>query len=180
LKEAPVIKTRDGKPVPAFLIQFSSLYYIPDNKSSASTQNGFISSPVNLVDYSPQPALLDSGNPEILIPLSSVWALARALNIISGQLLRVPCNMGEAKLVFGFNNDLAKIEVPLNMLLLPLAGVTTGNNQCFLPIHGTAGEVSLGAPFLQAAYVVFDAGASKVMLAQAIANVTESNIREYL
>lgn len=166
LKKAPL--TSSG-----FVIQFSSLTLVPG-------PDGSDAKPVSVSGSSLPPALIDSGNPGLSIPADLIHALASTLRAPSGQRVQVPCNNGAAKLVFGFHQDSIKIEVPLQMLILPAEGRSTGSSQCLLAIEpGSPRQASLGAPFLQAAYVVFDAGARELMLAQAVLNATSSDIREY-
>jgi hypothetical protein len=158
---------------PGFVIQFSSLTFVPGPTESDAK-------PISVPGSSLPSALIDSGNPGISIPSDWIRALVRTLQAPSGPRIQVPCNNGVAKLVFGFHQDAIKIEVPLQMLMVPAFGRSTGSNQCFLAIEPSSPrQASLGAPFLQAAYVVIDAGARELTLAQAVLNATSSDIREY-
>lgn len=145
------------------------------------------------VDLTPKqgfpPSVIDTGNPAINVPDSSVKALAKALGTNfdeeTGSLGSVPCDIGAdgQSLMFGLNKDKAQISVPLDMLVFP---DPTGETQdCFLPIggfspnDGGSGISSLGAPFMQAAYIVFDVDKGSLFMAQANINATASNVQPW-
>lgn len=151
-------------------------------------QNGMANklSSANLLNET-QPALLDTGNPELDLTVDTVRAMAQALGVDTRTdknavlLGDVPCSLASMSMVFGFDNDATKINVPLDLLMTP--GATAG--QCSIPSiigveNGVVGGLtSLGNPFLQASYAVFDSEGKKVLLGQGIMNVTESDLVEY-
>lgn len=93
----------------------------------------------------------------------------------------VPCSLASMSMVFWFEDDATNINVPLGLLMTQTASI----GQCSIPFiigvkNGVAsGLTSLGDPFLQASYAVFDSEGEKVLLGQAIMNVTESDLVEY-
>lgn len=91
----------------------------------------------------------------------------------------IDCSLAtnKTKLVFGFNQDKAKIQVPLDLLVVPSA-LTNNVPGCKLPIGPSQDIASLGSPFLQAAYVVFDMDQRQLLFAQGILNATGSSIEE--
>lgn len=147
----------------------------------------------NTINLSPRDGLnvvlIDSGAPSLNIPVASMRSLARALDINfnedDGSLGNVPCSLGQQgmSLSFGFNNDNAKIQVPLELMMLPVqsegGGGATAGADCFLPLFATDDLVTLGAPFMQAAYIVFDMDSKRLLMAQAVLNATESNVQEF-
>lgn len=131
-------------------------------------------------------ALIDSGAPSIDIPPASARSLADALNTTfnedDGTLGNVPCSLGQQgmSLNFGFNNDNAAIRVPLELVMLPdQSGQASRGADCFLPVAATNDLVTLGSPFMQAAYIVFDMDAQQLLMAQATMNATETDVQEY-
>lgn len=177
LAEAPLLKTNDGA-IPSFVVDFSSLQLVRGNNSGMGSAKKVDLSPKNGLPVS----LIDTGNPAIGIPSRSMQTLARALGTTfdqqNGALGSVPCSLGAegASLAFGFNQDRAKINVPMDMMLIPDAQQP---GQCFLPIDPADDMASLGAPFMQAAYIVFDMDQTRLMMAQAVINATDSRIQEF-
>lgn len=186
LQEAPIEPNNTGA-MPSFVIGFSSLKMaIGGARSNArSPCNGPPRMPA-VQDLTPfnglKISLLDSGNPGIGIPAASIKKMAKGLGTTFSErdgLGLVDCNLvnSQSMLTFGFNQDKIKINVPLDTIVVPQRFVNkTG---CALPIFPSQGLPSLGFPFLQSAYVVFDMDKQRLLLAQAKLNVTESNIKEF-
>ncbi|PHH93274.1 hypothetical protein CDD83_8785 [Cordyceps sp. RAO-2017] len=142
-----------------------------------SGQNG------GVVDLTPKegliPALVDTGNPENSIPGPVLQNLAKALgadfNDEEGFVEPFDCSkINGASMRFTFNKN-AIIDVPLEMMLIPEK--ITGEKTCDLAM--TASDaISLGSPFMQAAYIVFDSGNKRMLLGQAVINTTESAVEQ--
>ena len=140
------------------------------------------------VDLAPRgglpPALIDTGNPSLNIPSASLRAMAMAIGTTfdeqAGQLGGVPCDLGSRgeSLSFGFNNNQAKVSTPLAAMLV--RDSSSGTTECFLPMFPSDEDdtASLGAPFMQGAYIVFDLDQKKIMMANAIINATESSLQK--
>ncbi|KAK1961579.1 eukaryotic aspartyl protease [Colletotrichum sublineola] len=178
LQELPLVRDRNGN-FGQFLVSFSSM--------SVSGQAG-TGAPENTVNFVPRPvpALLDTGNPALDLSVEVVTEMARALRVGTFRdgdttlLSPLPCSWGDTmSLVLGFNQDTVKMRVPLSLLLVPLKGQNGAEGQCSTPQIIGSREVeftSLGAPFLQAVYAVYDLDRNKISLAQAKMNVTRTNI----
>lgn len=183
LQAVPLLANDQGQ-VPEFVVGFSSMAIVggPGQQQGGSNNPGS----ANLLNET-QPALIDTGNPELDLPTDTVRAMAQALGVQTRTdkdailLGDVPCSLASMSMVFGFDNDAAKINVPLDLLMT--IGPTAG--QCSIPSvigveNGVVGGLtSLGNPFLQASYAVFDSEGKKILLGQAIMNVTESDLVEY-
>ncbi|KAF1922375.1 acid protease [Didymella exigua CBS 183.55] len=178
LQAAPILVNDNGQ-IPSFVVDFSSVKLISGNGSAQGAQS---------TDLTPQGrpsfTLIDSGNPTVLISTKSVMSLSKALgstfNKRTGNVGNVPCSMAQEGLSmsFGFNADNAIIQVPLELMMT--SDQSSGNGDCALPIFATDSDTgSLGAPFMQAAYVVFDMDQKQLLMAQAVLNATESRIEEY-
>lgn len=209
LQDVPLIPDNQGK-FGQFVVSFSSMSV--SGQAGAGTQggNGTDKSKgkrkgaraakkggapaANLISQ-PSPALLDTGNPALNLPLEAVTGMAKALGIKTEKdgdatlLGPMPCSLGSAgmNLVFGFDGDAVKMNVPLGILMFPDTGNGSSGGggaagQCRMPqVVGLEGGLangltSLGAPFLQAMYAVYDADLNKISLAQAKMNVTESKV----
>lgn len=182
LQAIPLLANDQGQ-FPEFVVNFSSVAL-----AAGAGQNGTANrlSPANLLKET-QSALLDTGNPELDFHTDTVQAMAQALGVETRTdknavlLGDVPCSLICMSMVFGLDNDATKVNVPLDILMNP--GATTG--QCSIPSiigveNGVVGGLtSLGNPFLQASYAVFDNEGKKVLLGQAITNVTESESFKY-
>lgn len=182
LQAVPLLANDQGQ-FPEFVVNFSSLTLV-----EGAGQNGTANqvSPANLLNET-LPTLLDTGNPELDLPTDTVRAMAQALGVETRTdknailLGDVPCSLASMSMVFGFDNDATKINVPLDLLMT--SGTTAG--KCSIPSiigvqNGVVGGLtSLGNPFLQASYAVFDSEGKKILLGQAIMNVTESDLVEY-
>ncbi|PHH59234.1 hypothetical protein CDD81_3534 [Ophiocordyceps australis] len=123
------------------------------------------------------PALIDTGNPESQLPEEAVRKLADQFGSEfveeDGSIAAFDCSRAQGTMRFGFNQDKAVVEVPIEMMMIPKS--ITKSEGCDLAL--TAGDtVSLGSPFLQAAYVVFDDENKRIMFAQAVMNTTRSDI----
>ena len=160
------------------MTNFTSFEFIPGTGANSSTAVNLAADPLPAV-------LLDSGNPALGIPESSARVLAQALGTTFDEengIGPISCDAGRggSKLSFGFNHS-ATIELPLDLIILPLpAGSGSKGKACQLPINFAAPRLaSLGAPFLQAAFVVFDAANNKMLLSQAVLNATTSRLQEY-
>lgn len=190
LKAAPLVRDNLGQ-LPSFVVDFSSVTLSSGNSTGQGRQRRQRNR--NTVDLAPRNgldvALIDSGAPSVDLPAASVRSLAKALdttfNEDDGSLGNVPCSLGQQgmSLSFGFNNDNAKVQVPLELMMLPAqstgAGQAEGGADCFLPVFATDDLATLGAPFMQAAYIVFDMDDQRLLMAQAVLNATESNVQEY-
>lgn len=182
LQAVPLLANDQGQ-FPEFVVGFSSMALIDGSgQKGGATKRAS----ANLLNDT-LPTLLDTGNPELDLPVDTVRAMAQALGVETRQqnndvlLGDVPCSLASMSMVFGFNNDATKINVPLDLLMTP--GPSAG--QCSIPSiigveNGVVGGLtSLGNPFLQASYAVFDSEGQKILLGQAIINVTESDLVEY-
>ncbi|KAK2060576.1 eukaryotic aspartyl protease [Colletotrichum caudatum] len=175
LQEIPLVRDANGN-FGQFLVSFSSMSVSGHAGAGASTQA------VNFVPR-PVPALLDTGNPALDLSPEVVTRMARALRVGTRQdgdvtvLSPVPCSWGDSmSLVIGFNQDTVKMSVPFSLLMVPVQGKS---GQCNTPQIIGSKEVpftSLGAPFLQSVYAVYDMDRKTVSLARAKMNVTETNI----
>ncbi|KAJ4345077.1 hypothetical protein N0V95_005958 [Ascochyta clinopodiicola] len=184
LQEAPLLKDNSGQ-LPSFVIDFSSVKLVTGNGSARAGQS------VNLAPkrgMSGAVTLIDSGNPTVLIATQSVMALSKALgatfNTETGNVGNVPCSMAQQGLsmAFGFNSDNVKIQVPLELMMTPIQNSGNGGQgagDCALPVFATDDELtSIGSPFMQAAYVVFDMDQKRLLMAPAVMNTTESSVKE--
>ncbi|KAG8159083.1 hypothetical protein KVR01_010744 [Diaporthe batatas] len=182
LKEVPLISNDQGE-FPQFVVGLSSMTVTGGNGQQVGPQRR---APGNLLSET-QPALIDTGNPELDLPADAVRGLAQTLGVETRNdqdavlLGNVPCNLASMSLAFGFDNDATMMNVPLDLLMVP--GDVPG--QCAIPSiiglqNGVVGGLtSLGNPFLQATYAVFDSEGKKILLGQAVMNVTESNLVQY-
>lgn len=183
LKAVPLLSNDQGE-FPQFVVGFSSVTVTGGNGQQVGPQR---QAPGNFLNET-RPALLDTGNPELDLPADTVRGLAQTLGVDTRNdqdavlLGNVPCNLASMSMVFGFDNDATMINVPFDLLMVP--GDTPG--QCQLPSiigleNGVGGGLtSLGNPFLQATYAVFDSEGKKILLGQAIMNVTESSLVDYI
>ncbi|EFQ33063.1 eukaryotic aspartyl protease [Colletotrichum graminicola] len=176
LQEMPLVRDENGK-FGQFLVSFSSMSVSGREGTGASAQaTNFVPQPI--------PALLDTGNPALDLSPELVTRMARELRVGTRKdgdvtmLNPVPCSWGDSmSLVLGFNQDTVKMSVPFSILMVPEKGGATG--QCSMPQIIGSREVpftSLGAPFLQAVYAVYDMDRNRISLAQAKMNTTETNI----
>ncbi|GKT66217.1 aspartic protease [Colletotrichum tofieldiae] len=200
LQDVPLIPDDNGK-FGQFVVSFSSMSVsgqagagtaVPnggDAKQGArAAKGGGVGADAAAANFvsQPLPALLDTGNPALDLPLEAVTGMAKALGIKTQKdgdatlLGPMPCSMGASmNLVLGFNKDAVKMSVPLSLLMVPAQGKDGAAGQCSMPqIVGlkNVGLTSLGAPFLQAMYAVFDVDQNKISLAQAKLNTTESKV----
>lgn len=180
----------DGR-LSSFVVDFSSMAVSGASSAARGRERG--QSKKNSIDLSPKDGLsvvlIDSGAPSLDLPAASMRTLAKALGTSfnqDGSLGNVPCDLNNRNmsLSFGFNNNKASIQVPLEMMLLPAStsaagGGGAGEGQCSLPLFATYDLVTLGAPFMQAAYIVFDMDNKQLLMAQAVMNATESNVQEF-
>ncbi|RYN58521.1 hypothetical protein AA0118_g7378 [Alternaria tenuissima] len=177
LQDAGPLLLNNGGVASQFVIDFSSMQLVSGNSSSSRSN----------VDLAPRgglpPALIDTGNPSLNIPSASLRAMAMVIGANfddqAGQLGSVPCDLGSRgeSLSFGFNNQ-AKISTPLAAMLV--RDSSSGTTECFLPMFSSDGDdtASLGAPFMQGAYIVFDLDQKKIMMANANINATNSNLQK--
>jgi hypothetical protein len=178
LQNAGKLLLNDNGVAAQFVIDFSSMA-MTNGASSSSGQD---------TDLSPRgglpPALIDTGNPGLNIPSASIRALAMAVGTQfdeqAGQLGSVSCDLGSngESLSFGFNNNQAKVSTPLAAMLV--RDSSSGRTECYLPVFPSDGDdtASLGAPFMQGAYIVFDLDQKRILMANANVNSTESNLQE--
>lgn len=178
LQDAGPLLLNNGGVASQFVIDFSSMQLVSGNSSSSRSN----------VDLAPRgglpPALIDTGNPSLNIPSASLRAMAMVIGANfddqAGQLGSVPCDLGSRgeSLSFGFNNNQAKISTPLAAMLV--RDSSSGTTECFLPMFSSDGDdtASLGAPFMQGAYIVFDLDQKKIMMANANINATNSNLQK--
>jgi len=139
------------------------------------------------VDLAPRgglpPVLIDTGNPALNIPSASLRAIAMAVGTTfdeqAGQLGSVSCDLGSRgeSLSFGFNNNRAKVSTPLAAMLV--RDSSSSGTRCYLPMFPSDGDdfASLGAPFMQGAYIVFDLDQKRMLMAEAKMNATGSNLQ---
>lgn len=139
------------------------------------------------VDLAPRgglpPVLIDTGNPSLNVPSASLRSIAMAVGTTfdeqAGRLGSVPCDLGSRResLSFGFNNNRAKVSTPLAAMLL--RDSSSRASRCYLPMFSSDGDdtASLGAPFMQGAYIVFDLDQKNILMAEAKMNATGSNVQ---
>ncbi|PHH72633.1 hypothetical protein CDD82_5875 [Ophiocordyceps australis] len=129
-------------------------------------------------------ALFETATSGMSLPKPALEAVAKMLNTSitkEGDLGLTDCGLinRESMLIFGFDNDRAMINVPLDTLSLPRQFLN-GTDKCQLFIGTDENELSiLGAAFLQNVYVTFDMDRQAMHVAQAKVNVTESNVKEF-
>ncbi|KAJ5610219.1 hypothetical protein N7510_006938 [Penicillium lagena] len=156
----------------------------PTQGNQPLTENGF-----------KQPAVLDSGAQSIFLPQGLYEQVASLVNVIStqdqGDLVECEAMQSyEATLEFGIGGSGGPvISVPFSELAVPLLDAygypTTfknGNTACVFgmtPVPDDA-PISLGDPFLRAAYVVYDLDRRQIALAPTVFNSEISNIVEIL
>ncbi|KAJ3498563.1 hypothetical protein NLG97_g1031 [Lecanicillium saksenae] len=203
LKEAPLVP--DNGTLNRFLVEFSSFQLVdttnmasqnmsePCKETTAETNSKPAATANSTgINLSPQaalpPAFIDTGNTQVLVPPESIDIIAKAIGakVVNGFVGPVPCEalLGRA-LRFGFNKDNAILDVPLELMKVP-DGVEPDLDpgMCDTVIGSAtdlpAGEklVSLGAPMMQAMYIVFDAQRSRILFAPAVLNSTKSDPRE--
>ncbi|OLN83337.1 putative aspartic-type endopeptidase OPSB 5 [Colletotrichum chlorophyti] len=185
LQEVPLIPNNRGD-FPQFVVSLSSMSVsgnagaggAPKNNAGTRAAANFLSGPF--------PALMDTGNPTLNLPVEAVTGMAKALGIktqnVPGATVLgpMPCNLGTSmNVVFGFNKDAVKMSLPFSLLMVPAEGNGGAAGQCIMPQIGGLRDIeltSLGSPFLQAMYAVFDADERKISLAQAKLNTTESKV----
>ncbi|KAI4937210.1 uncharacterized protein J4E92_001939 [Alternaria infectoria] len=160
-----------------FVINWSSMRLVGGD-SSASGSN---------VDLAPRgglpPVLIDTGNPALNVPSASLRAIAMAVGTTfdeqAGRLGSVPCDLGSRgeSLSFSFNNNRAKVSTPLAAMLV--RDSSSSGTQCYLPMFPSDRDdfASLGAPFMQGAYIVFDLDQKRMLMAEAKMNATGSNLQ---
>ncbi|KAI9149004.1 Acid protease [Paramyrothecium foliicola] len=161
-------------------------FIVPWTSFSFSAGNG--AAPVPLGGAELPPALIDTGNPGLLMPTSVLDKIGPAIGVqtLPDGTSVVRCNSGDAGAKFTFQFQSATIDVPMSMIFIPIVENGTAvtdnanNAMCTLPL--TAGEegqiASLGAPLMSAAYTIFDMENQQLGFAQAKINATESNIQE--
>ncbi|KAG6034686.1 hypothetical protein E4U41_006450 [Claviceps citrina] len=147
-----------------------------------------------LTNDAPPVVILDTGVPQIIVPEATLKQLGTMLNAAPpgplGEFV-VDCGrVGGMDLVFGMNKDAIQIRVPLDSILAPNvspAGQTaagSGSGYCSLLLGAVTaqggGTAVLGAPALQHMYVVFDMDSEALLMAQAKANETRVDIKEYI
>lgn len=150
--------------------------------------------PSRITDLAPRglpPAFIDTGNAEVLVPKQSIEILAKSMGaeVIDGFLSHVKCDLLKNKaLRFGFNRDNAVVDVPLELMVVPdkiaksLGKLPPGT--CNTVVGSTESLpkglniASLGAPMMQAMYIVFDIERKRLMFAPAVLNSTRSDLRE--
>ncbi|PHH67368.1 hypothetical protein CDD81_136 [Ophiocordyceps australis] len=129
-------------------------------------------------------ALFETATSGMSLPKPALEAVAKMLNTSitkEGDLGLTDCGLinSESMLIFGFDDDRVKINVPLDTLSLPRQFLN-GTDKCQLFIGTDEDELTiLGAAFLQNVYVTFDMDRQAMHVAQAKVNVTESNVKEF-
>ncbi|KJZ74694.1 hypothetical protein HIM_05811 [Hirsutella minnesotensis 3608] len=178
-----------GKPT-EFFINLSSVSYLPPGQDATPSKDEATIDQQRrkgrdrdngASDLTPgrgeSPILVDTGNPEVTLPARSIRGLARALDAkfdeSQGVIKAFDCSKAQGAMRFGFNNDQAVITVPIEMMLVPQA-MTKGNG-CELAMSASD-DLAVGSPFLQSAYAVFDMENKRIMFAQAVPNVTRSEV----
>ncbi|EKG17065.1 Peptidase A1 [Macrophomina phaseolina MS6] len=181
LRSMPILVNNDNQ-IPSFVVSWDALEFVSANNTEPPAQK------TNLAPEGLPVTLLDSGNPGMSMPSAMLSALADQMGTTFNRdegVGPVRCNAADSKLVFGFRQ--ASVDLPMEMLMLPLtnddgspATDNAGEPLCQLPVDVSDEEpASLGAPFLQAAYVVFDMDNQQILMAQAVVNATDSQIQEY-
>ena len=106
---------------------------------------------------------------------------SRGVDYISLLVINGHTSVVRVRPVFGFDNDETKINVPLDLLMIPAASI----GRCSIPSiidveHSVVdGLTSLCNSVLQASYAVFDCEGKKILLGQATMNAAESDLVEY-
>lgn len=189
LREAPVIPNARGVKA-QFIVPFSSISLLPTLSCRSHLRRG-IPTKINLTPQTGLPAaLIDTGNPQILMPSNVLNKLADALGsrVKPDQDFIDPFDCGRVQgmsLRFGFHNDSAIVDVPLEILVVPAQIAKAAPGLCGVAIAesdklNNGGFASIGAPFMQAVYTVFDVESERVLFAQAVVNATETNVQEVL
>lgn len=138
------------------------------------------------------PVLLDSGSSLTYLPddiAESIMSSVRAEYRPKQQVALIPCSQRNsgARLNFKFTSPV--ISVPMDELVIPLDGSTSGYDTIYMSDGITpaclfgispAGENSnvLGDTFLRSAYVVYDLANNEISLAQTNFNSTKDRILE--
>ncbi|KAL3426967.1 hypothetical protein PVAG01_00476 [Phlyctema vagabunda] len=188
LKSVPLVPDNDNR-ITTFYIKWDTFEFEAGDTQKSKSRRATC---LNMAPPQGLPAaLIDSGDPAWTLSEDILTRMGEALNlrVVDGTLESLKCSVGNsgAKFTFGFNQGV-KIEVPISMLMVPLTNANgaavfdqQGDTMCQLPVEiGGSGTGTLGAPFLQAAYVVFDMDRNQLLMAPAIMNATTSNIQEYI
>lgn len=172
LVKLPTLKSSPSASSPnTFLISFDGLTF---NQSGTSEE--MITSSIT--------ALLDSGTSLSYFPTALAETLLDSFNASYSSSLGYyiqSCNL-EGNLVYKFGT--AEINVPFSSLLIPIqdrssnpATLSNGDPACAIGILPSSYKFALlGDTFMRNAYIVFDLQNDAIALAQAIHNVTSSNV----
>jgi Eukaryotic aspartyl protease len=138
------------------------------------------------------PVVLDSGSTYTYFPDDLAEAILKGVGATTDSTLDniVPCSLRneDATFVFSFGGQGGpSIKVPLSEFVLPLLGnlgrtptFDDGSEICNIGIE-RAGDnpIVFGDTFLRSAYVVYDLENNQVALAQAMFDVSDSDIQEF-
>jgi candidapepsin len=121
-----------------------------------------------------QPTLLDTGNPEWILPTPVFAAVVAGLgnpterNYTGARPLIVDCKYQSAKYANGHIitrfGDAGKIQIPLHLLVDKFVDGTCGTH--LYEVGVSNGTSSFGAPWLRSVYAIFDQEALTITLAQ--------------
>jgi candidapepsin len=121
-----------------------------------------------------QPTLLDTGNPEWILPTPIFAAVVAGLgnpterNYTGARPLIVDCKYQSAKYADGHITttfgDAGKIQIPLHSLVDKFADGTCGTHLYEVDVGN--GTSSFGAPWLRSVYAIFDQESLTITLAQ--------------
>lgn len=137
---------------------------------------------------SPQPAILDSGTTDTLLPDDIANQIFDGVGVITTRELGnvVPCELANDDLTFAFTfggAGGATVSVPLSEFVIPIAttdGSTpkfrNGKDACFFGIEAAGSNpILFGDTFLRSAYVVYDLEHNLVALAETNFDAQGSN-----
>lgn len=208
LQEAPLVPRQENNKTSFFLVDFSSLKLVNTTQDKPPAEAGSRRAVDTTSEHTLQgreamtmadcgvnlapaagfpPAFIDTGNPTILIPGSSVDMIAKSVgaNLTDGFIGPVACDALQGKsLRFGFNKDKVLMDVPLEMTVVPNEIAPLDPGLCATVIGPSANLpsgfnlASLGAPMMQSMYIAFDIERNRLLFAPAVMNATQSDIRE--
>lgn len=152
----------------------------------------------NVSPSSPQPAILDSGTTELLLPDSIANSIYNGVGVITNQEYGnvVPCGLANDSLTFAFQfggSDGPTINVPVSEFVLPLettsgrtprfsSGEYKGQAICTFGIEAAGSDpILFGDTFLRSAYVVYDLDNKEVAMAQSNfgSSSSEDNVKVF-
>ena len=139
-----------------------------------------------------QPAILDSGTTDLLLPSDMYTSLATGFGVQSSPRFGdvVPCKLAGSDATFSFSfggSGGPTVNVSLNQFVTPIFTTSkrppkfpNGDDACSWGISDAGTDpILFGDTFLRSAYVVYDLENNLIGLAQTNFNATSSNIQEF-